>query len=73
MAFLAYWVNDIALDKGDHVMHDETCIDLPPLAERTPLGLHLDCRGALDIAKVYHDHVNGCPRCCPDCRNSVKQ
>jgi hypothetical protein len=46
MASAEYWVSDEALLNGTHEIHDNACGRLPPEAQRTSLGVHIDCRDA---------------------------
>lgn len=62
-----YYVSKIAQNNGDHEVHHESCIWLPALNHRTPLGEHDSCHSAVDLARRYYDQVNGCKFCSKSC------
>jgi hypothetical protein len=58
-----YCVNKHAQpDSGDHEVHDlaSTKGCLPDLSNRTNLGSHASCIGAVTEAKKHYSDVNGC-------------
>ena len=64
-----FCVNDNAGAGGFHEVHDLTnkCPHLPDIGNRTGLGTHRDCRGAIAAAKKHHAKVDGCGHCAPAC------
>jgi len=68
-----YCVNKNAQpDSGDHEVHDlstdKGC--LPSQENRTDLGFHSSCSGAVEKAKEYYSDVNGCYYCANDCHTT---
>jgi sortase (surface protein transpeptidase) len=59
----AYYVSDVADDKGDHEVHIVTCDRLPSAVNRSYLGEHDYCYTAVQAAKNYFTQVNGCKYC----------
>ena len=56
-----------------HVVHAETCANLPDEDDMEELGSHADCEEALEAAAEAVDGpVNGCAVCCPDCHEEVE-
>ena len=64
---MKYYLNDDVRDDGYRIVHAEECQFLPNEGNRTALGDHGDCDGAMAAARDEADKVNGCHTCCPDC------
>lgn len=65
-----YYVNDNTQPNGDHEVHKKDCNYLPQPQNRTSLGLHSSCYGAVADAKKKYKTANGCAYCCPACHTS---
>jgi hypothetical protein len=58
-----YYVNKIADSNGIHQIHDEDCINLPPIFNRRYLGRFDLSFEAFEEAKKIYKHINGCMHC----------
>ena len=66
-----YCVNIRGQENGDHEVHEVSACDrLPAPINRLDLGWHLDCRGAVALAKRRYPTANGCYWCCNPCHTS---
>jgi hypothetical protein len=65
-----YYVNLNPQSNGDHEVHTDDCRYLPTIWNRKYLGIHTDCKPALEEAKKTYATSNGCKNCCPDCQTS---
>lgn len=64
-----YYVKTEANDRGDHVVHAESCQFLPNKGGRKALGDFGKCQTAMKHARDHFDVVQGCHTCCPDCHS----
>jgi len=64
-----YLVNRNPQEGGEHEVHTTDCDHLPEPENRIDLGYHDDCEGAIQAAKKYFTHVDGCFYCCEPCHN----
>lgn len=62
-----YCVNDKAQPNGDHEVHTLNCAYVPSFVNRTALGTHVTCFGALNSARRILAQVDGCVHCSPAC------
>jgi len=62
-----YYVNQNAQNNGDHEVHKEGCSYMPLSQNRTYLGEHSSCHGAVRKAKETYRQSNGCYYCSKDC------
>jgi len=62
-----YYSSDKANNSDLHVIHTMDCDQLPPLTERTLLGLFTNGTEALNAAKqqFHTENFVDCPSCCP--------
>jgi hypothetical protein len=63
MAFESYWIETLPQPSGEHLIHTETCRNLPVLEARTPLGLHKTYADALGLAQLLLGRSVSCPSC----------
>ena len=64
-----YWVNKNVdtNPNNDHEVHAEGCHYIPN--QKIDLGYHASCHGAIRVAKLHYQNVDGCSNCCADCHN----
>ena len=65
-----YYVNDNAQANGDHEVHTGTCKFLPAAENRTYLGYHATCHGAVAKARQIYPQSNGCYFCSNACHTT---
>lgn len=65
-----YYLNPNAQSNGDHEVHVPSCSFFPKQGNRLFLGDFSNCIAAVNEAKKYYSHVNGCFYCCPDCHTT---
>lgn len=65
-----YYVKIEANDRGDHVVHAESCQFLPNEDGRKALGDDANCETAMKHARDEFDPVQGCQTCAPGCHES---
>jgi hypothetical protein len=64
---MKYYVKTEPNDRGDHVVHAETCQYVPNAENRKALGDAASCETAIRRAADDFDPVKGFHTCCPDC------
>ncbi|MEN9895496.1 MAG: hypothetical protein RIR97_1348 [Pseudomonadota bacterium] len=62
-----YYRNKNAQSNGDHEVHRENCSWLPTIQNRQLLGDFLSCQPAVQKAKLFDQHADGCAYCSPSC------
>lgn len=65
-----YYVNETAQINGDHEVHEEGCFWLSQATYKKNLGLHFNCRTAVQEAKNTFPQSNGCKTCSETCHTS---
>lgn len=67
-----FYVNTNAQPNGDHEVHEKNadCGHEPEEKNRSDLGWHLDCHGAVTKAKETYEQSNGCYYCCNACHTA---
>lgn len=61
-----YYVNDSPQEDEDHEVHKEGCRRLELVVSKTNLGFHLNCVGAVEVAKIIYSKADGCKHCCSE-------
>lgn len=59
-----YYVSKIPKATGEHEVHTNICIALPPSGERLALGYHESSREAVQYASLNFRQAVACKRCC---------
>lgn len=65
-----YFVNRNAQANGDHEVHMEDCSFIPNSESRIDLGLHENCKSAVEKAKILYKHADGCYYCTEECHKN---
>lgn len=60
-----YCVDTDAGQKGEHIVHRVKCQYLP--SDKIELGPFPSCYEAIQSARKYYRHINGCQHCCIEC------
>jgi len=60
----SYYVNKERQDDGQHEVHKEWCIDVPPPEHQLLLGSFRDEQSALEEANFFFGKVTACTKCC---------
>lgn len=56
----AYYVKTTGIPE----VHQEGCLWLPVIKQKTQLGIFTDCKEAIQNAKAIYNEVNPCSSCC---------
>lgn len=69
-------INSNHQPNGDYEVHNKTtgCAWMPNQENQIALGSHLNCHGAISLAKTTYPQaakkINGCKYCCHACHTS---
>lgn len=67
-----YYVDNGLDENGDHLIHEESCSELPDEMDRTYLGEFVDEIEALESCKRNcYLNSNGCSICCSDAHRDI--
>jgi len=67
---IRYYLNTQPQSNGDREVHTENCRFVPNSSNRIDLGLHNNCKTAVEKAKQYYSQVNGCYHCSYSCHTT---
>jgi hypothetical protein len=62
-----YYVNQHAQTNGDHEVHVQGCTWMPHQNNLVYLGDFTNCALAVQTAKRWYPHADGCAYCSPAC------
>ena len=61
-----YYANKHARQNGDHAIHREDCMHLPPPDQRLDLGQHYAPETAVSKARLHNPKAGACVHCSPE-------
>ena len=62
-----FYLDSEARSDGTHILHKDWCVWMPYVEHKISIGYFSDCFDALQAARSYLSHVNGCEICLPEC------